>query len=77
MKDHGSWTQKCQWKSCSTTHLQYLPFNPVILKAFPESFCNEMKPSKYPVKERNGDVRKGIEEWRRGSGRWKASPKTK
>ena len=35
-----------------------------------------MKPSKYPVKERNGDIRKGIEEWRRGSGRCKASPKT-
>ena len=37
-ENHVTLTWKLPWKSCSTTHLLFLSFNPNILKAFPKLF---------------------------------------
>ena len=63
-KSDAKLIKKFQRKSCSTTHLHFVLSNPTILKAFPETFPTEIKPSKcLPKKlgkksEKRGEERK-------------------
>ena len=42
-KNHVKLSRKFQWKSCSATHLHFLPSNLRILKAFPGTFSFKLK----------------------------------
>ena len=53
-------------KSCSSTHLPFLSFNPKILKAFLKTFPTKMKPTKCPGVKKN-EARKEKKEGRRES----------
>ena len=62
-KNHVTLTWKFPWKSCSTTHLPFLSSNPKILKAFPQFFPTNMKPTKCPAKEKNKWAKKSEKRW--------------
>ena len=57
---------KISMKSCSSTHLPFLSFNPKILKAFLKTFPTKMKPTKCPG-EKKKETRKEKKEGRRES----------
>ena len=57
---------KISMKSCSSTHLPFLSFNPKILKAFLKTFPTKMKPTKCPGVKKN-EARKEKKEGRRES----------
>ena len=67
-KNHVTLTWNFPWKSCSTTHLPFLLFNPKILKAFLKTFPNKMKPTIImPSKRKKNEARKAKKEGRRES----------
>ena len=51
-KNHVTLTRKSPWKSCSITHLPFLPPNPKILKTFLKTIPTKMKPTKCPAREK-------------------------
>ena len=51
-KKNVTFNRQFSWKSCSTTHLPFRSSNLNILKAFPKTFPNEMKPTKCSAKEK-------------------------
>ena len=71
-KNHVTFPRKFPRKSCSTTHLLFLSFNPKILKVFPKTFPTKMKPTKYPARRE-----KMREEKRKNRGGEKAKSKSK